>query len=442
MHRRIRRCFLRDLSLFLCAVWLAAPAARAQEFSFSPRESVIFSTLNNLQEREMAIRDSMYAAQKRLAVMTQETVVPSAAQRPQKKERRRADWARMMHPYFSYSTTFDDNINDERNKRPDYIYSINPGVKFNYLTPGNALRCDLGLAQTYYAKHAESNEQALSLSLVDNFNLGKYVVTLNDSVSTNYIATPQLGIKVDELAYNTENTFGFSLGRSFNRFGLSGSYSRSDSFYDSLNRDSDARSQSMAVNSYLKVATKTRVTFGYERSRSVTVNDSSSMTNADELTCGVTGVLTAKMSYALSGGYSASYEKSGENSQSMFLSDSIGLRVNDRTNLSCSSTYTVDEGTAAQDYITTASFALGADHRFAFNPKVNLSFAYAYSRASSPKIDAGTEKSTEHGFSWGLSYAFRQWLDFGLTYAWANSVSNTAANYYRNSVVLSSSARF
>lgn len=442
----------------------------AQQIPFTPRESIIFNTLNQLQEKEAAIADSIQEAQMKMAegIVLKNQVkeaVKTSSQTSNQGGFSFKDAAHQIHPYLSTSIQTDDNVYLNPSKKSDSIYSYTPGLKFNSATANSSLNLDVHTNNKYYRHQATNgsgqtvslspqatsntvaqtinNSQDINASILNNISLGRYTLTLSDEYFSNYISTPEAGIKVDNLAFYWKNQIGTSLSRNFNRIGFDIGYLRSDSYYDENNKALGQASESFTFSQYLKIATKTRLLFGYTHSRVTNARNVSQNSNADDYTLSLTNVLSPKISSLTSVDYSLQDNKGTDDLSSLALSATAAYRLSDRSNLSLNLKRSLSmPAKTHENFYNDTTINISGNHRFAFNPRLNFSFLYSADYINYPKSNAFTNEIDTYGYTLGLTYAFKQWFDFGFEFKRTRVNSNYSNDYNDNTFTLRSDARF
>ncbi|HNX82457.1 MAG TPA: hypothetical protein PKL77_09975 [Candidatus Omnitrophota bacterium] len=422
--------------------------ACAQQIPFQSREVTIFNTMSQLQEREAAysnaIQEAELKAMERPAVSR---VVPVVKQKTEKSSDNEffSSLARRTHPYVNIGVTQDDNFKSAPVKRSDTITTINPGFKMNFYSGPSSTAIDANIDSSYNKHYPDNNNiQTAGTSVVTNQIIGPYTLTFSDTYSSNYISTPELGIPVDTLAFNWQNSILTSLSRNFNRYGFNVGYSRGDSYYDQRNIGSESENESWTLSQYLRVATKTRLVFDYSHGRSTAHHSAfdSSNNNSNAYTLTATGILSPKVSVLTKISYTGTNNKSGANTISRSFGSSLAYRLSDRTNLNFTYTGTLLVSGNKTSNSVDNSFSLSGNHRFAFNPKLNLSMGYSFDPTTYPKTEILTGELTTYSFDASLSYAFKQWLDVSFGYTRTKTAANNSNDYHDNQYILKAQAHF
>lgn len=410
----------------------------AQEIPFSPRENVILFTLSQLQERDRAVRDSLEQAKKKLI------------EKKPVKEKKASGFKNLIPPphyYLNSSVQFDDNINStKKEKKSDFTYFITPGVKMNFIRGGRTLNLDMHIDNKYYNKHPRSNSQNAEIGLLTNFNIGRYLLSISDDYFSNYIATPELGIKKDQFVYYWKNGFGSTLSRHFNRIGFDLGYSNTYYDYERDSRLTNHTEETFAFNQYLNIATKTQLLMEYSRGRTKYTHQSASSadSNSNNYNLGVTGALSSKLTSSVGIGYNLKDIKTGDDYRDTALSAEFGYSVSERTNFSLSVNRLIHEPSTKSSYSIENGFDLSGNNRLAFNPKFNLSFGGGVDFIDYPKLTTSPnpQRDATYSLGLGLSYAFREWLDFSLDWTHTKKKSNVTIGYNNNTIMLKTQAKF
>jgi hypothetical protein len=409
----------------------------AQQFPFSPRENAIFTALNQLQAREEAIRDSIKDAQMKLI---ENRVVETKANVVFFK-----NLASRTHPYLDLETQFDDNVDARAGlKKSSLINSSKLGLNMNFSGTGKFVNVDMHIDNVSYNNRPRSNNLESEIALTNNFILGRYNLSIYEDYFNNYIAKPHFGIKKDQFSYYWANTFGYTLGTHFNRLNFDIGYKRVDYDYEPDYSSSDKINETYSFHQYLLIATKTQLSLEYIRFQEKYKHpfDSPADYNYNNFTLGLTGVLSSKLTGSANIGYKISDYKIGIDHRDLSLEGTVGYKVFERTDLALALNHLIHHETNVADYYIENSFEIGSNHRLAFNPKFNLSLGYKIDCKEYNKktdLDPGSRIDT---FSFGLSYAFRRWLDFSLTYNYSKTNYKDVVGYDINTITFATQAKF
>lgn len=411
----------------------------AQQAAFSPREdamNALFSLLQ-AQARDQAIRDSLKGAEMKLTgnkLLTKE-----------KKTSPRLGGLRLQkHPYLILETAFDDNVDSTQyEKKTALTHEIKPGLRMNVMTGGKSFYVDSYIDSNYNFKRPTGNSQLGVVNIATGFPIGRFTLALNNAYNSNYISTPELGIKRDQYVYYWKNTFTSLLGRRFNRYSFDIRYSRAD-----LNNEKDANldnnvQEICAVNQSYRILSKTQVYWEYDYGRTKYTHKYIPGAQYNDNKLGLSKVFSYKVSGGLKLGYKLDDYKQGNDSRTTTLTGNLGYRVSKRTDLSLSFSQITFEPVEKTNYYLEKTFNLLGHHRLAFNPKFKLTFSYGAEYWDYPKKYAAfIQENAIYNFSLGLDYAFRRWLDFTLTFGHTKRDSNLDFDYTKNGITLRTEARF
>lgn len=412
----------------------------ANQIPFGPRESIIFATLNQIQEREQAIDDCFKTAQGKLM---ESTVV-----RERQFVRFLEEIGENAHPYVDVSYQFDDNIDSTQEEGKGALArTVTPGVKMNFVGRGRSLNIDANVMTQTYAHRRRDNESAATIDLVSNFGLDRYTLGLSEEMYTNRISNRAFSIETESLAYYWRHTFNAFLGRNFNRTGFDIGYNRATYRYDHSPSHSENRAEEIySFNQYLRIATKSRLLFSYAHGRAqyqhdlVPANDY----NYDEYGLYLTSAFSYKLTGLLNVGYKAmDYKTTGNDYRTLSMGSSVGYRLSDRSNLSFSYAHAHEE-VAMLNFNSSISdtLSLSGSHRLAFNPKLTLNFDFNAEFLKYPKANLYTYRSEVYSWGWGINYAFRKWLDFSFDYLRSQTHSNYSTKFDNNTYTFMTSAKF
>lgn len=435
MARRSDNCFV----ILILTFSLSHTLSFAQEIPFIPRENVIFAALNQLQ-REVAIRDSMKEAQLRLlegGFVEEETKKGGFSFR---------DLASRTHPYLTLQTRFDDNVDTSAlTRKSSLINTITPGLKTNFIGKGKSLNLDIHTDNRYYNNRPRSNSQSATIDILSNFSMGRYILSISEGYFTNYISTPEFGVKTDEFTFYWKNTFNSTLGCNFNRIGFDTGYKRIDYDYEpNSGLDNDRIEETYNFNQYLHIATKTRLLLEYSHGRIKYTHEppTSKDYTYNDFSLGLTGVPSSKLTGLLSTGYKEADYKEDDDYRDTTFTGNLGYNVSERTNFNFLLKYVIHEEATKQNYYIQKDFKLTGNHRLAFNPKFKLSLSYEADFYDYIKMADFSKENATHTWILGLSYAFRKWLDFSLNYTRKKTASNVDANYHQNIFLFKTQAKF
>ena len=407
----------------------------AQQLAFSPRENIIFVTLNRLQDKEEAIRDSMKEAQMKLI---KDRYIDMEVSRV--KGINFKDLASRTHPYLSHQAVFNDNIDAKQdNKKTALINTVKPGLKMNFNGKGKTLKVDMFINGSYYHNRPRNNLQETEMDLLGNFSLGRYILSLSEDYYNNYIA------KIPDFAHCWRSTFTSLLGSQFNRLRFDIGYKRSDSDYEPDHSSSEQTEETYSLNQYLLIATKTRLSleYSYGLLKYKHKADSSGNSRYNDYNLALSNVLSAKLTDLIGMGYKVSDSKTGNHNRDFTLTGNIAYRISERTNLALNLSHLFHMEKDEAGNSIDRGISLSGNHRLAFNPKFSISFGGGASYHDYTKAADRAGESDSYSLNLGLAYAFRYWLDFGLDYAYSKTNYESApVSPHNNTVTFKTAARF
>lgn len=432
---------MRIAAVFIYGFLIILPSAFAQELALQEppgihRDAIILFTMD-IMAREAAMR----------GVLDNTQLISSQGRNIEGKERTPffKNINATTHPYLTLATTFNDNINNSPQNKSDLINNFTPGLKVNFEGYKKNLRLDTFIENNYSNNRPSSNIQGFTVDTLSNFGIGRYALAVSDAYFTNRISTPELGIKIDENPFYWKNSFNASLGRSFNRAGFSLGFDRVDYDYEpSRGLANDRFEETYSFNQHLRVAPKTVVLPEYSYGRTVYIQSPypSKESKFHNFNLILTGVVSPKITYATIFGYKLTDQKVGDDVRETVFTEELSYNTSERRNFGLSFKHVIHEEATKSDYYTEYYFKISANNRFAFNPKFNLSFTYASDFVGYTKLADFTKKNEIHILTLGLSYAFRQWLDFSLDYARTLTHSNVEDDYHKTAITFKTGARF
>jgi len=401
----------------------------------------MFIILSQLQEKEAAIRDSMEEAQMRL-------VKSSFKEKGEGKVREGPVLFKTLlshtHPYLTESVSSNDNVDSQRDfKKSSIINNFSPGLKMNFRDRAKSLRLDFYINTSLYNNRRRSNRQSAGSEAVTTFNIKRYMLTISDTYFSNYFASEEFGVDDHDFDKYWQNTIGSTIGRHFNRIGFDLGYKQTILENEPLLKDSDSIQETVNFNQYLRIATKTQALFAYNYNRTKythKLNPDDSQNNNFNLS--LAGVLSSKLTALIETAYLLTDQKTGDDARMTSLSGKLGHQISARSNLALTLNRSITESATKANYYIGNSFNLTGNHRLAFNPKFNLSFNSGASYGRYPKKTDFTQKNETYTLGLGLSYAFRQWLDFSLDWAHTKSESNVSIDSSVNIFTFKTQAKF
>jgi len=439
METKLNSCFI----VLILILFLGHRALFAEGAPLAYRESIILTTLNTLeyiQEKQMASKENavLQAMREAKGKLSKGRI---------KKEAGGSFFGRLgshAHSYLTESVSFNDNVDSIKHKKKSTIINaFTPGLKMNFRDRGKYLSLDTQINTALNNNRRRNNTQSITTGLSSAFNVGPYVLTIFEDYFSNYFASEEFGVDDNDFNKYWANTLGVLMGRHFNRIGFDAGYRFANSKYEPNFKESDSTQETINFNQYLKVATKTRLLFAYSYNRAKSPYTSDpNVSHSNNFDLSLAGVLSPKVTAAAAMSYALTDQKAGDDSRSTTLSAKLGHQVSRRSNLALALSRSITESATKANYCLGNIFNLTGNHRLAFNPKFNLSFnsQAAYSRY--PKKADFTEKSETYTVGLGLSYAFRQWLDFSLDWAHTENRSNVSIDYYTNIFTFKTQAKF
>jgi len=439
METKFAPCFV----ILILVLFLAHRALFAEEAPLAYRESIILTTLNTLEY----IRGKQTGTRENAMLQSIREAQGKSNKGRIKKERGGSFLGRLgyrTHPYLNESVSFDDNVDSAKsNRKSSIINTVTPGLKMNFRDKKKYLALDTHINTQLYNNRRRNNTQDIQVGLTNAYNIGPYLLTILGDYFTNYFATEELGVDDNDYTECQQSGLGFTLGRHFNRIGFDAGYKRTDNYYEHAQSSDDQAGEVFTFNEYLRIATKTRLSFGYTRSRTkYAAKHSPNDSNSSDFNLNLSGVLSPKLTAMLGATYGLTDSKGGSDSRSTGLAGSLGHKISKRSSLALSFNHAIHEESAKENYSITDVFQLAVSHRLAFNPRLNFSFSSQASYASFPKKAGYTQRDDAYNLGCGLSYAFRQWLDFSLDWSQKISESNVNSRYYGNTITFKTQASF
>lgn len=407
----------------------------AQQMPFAARDSAILSAFQQLQgERDKAEVAEFQEAQMRL--------LESEFKEAKEKYSFSKEIARRTHPYVTLESTFDDNVD---NKTQDKKTSSNNralvGFKTNFPSKYWSAVLDANIDTTHYTNRTRSNIQAWKAEFLNYFNIGRYALSLSDSYNNNYLVSDNF-VDSDYFKHYWSNSLTATLNRSFNRLGFDLGYLRTNYEYEDIMDNNFT--ETYTLNQYLKIATKTRILLDYEHGRTVYARPSavSIDKNYDDLSLGVTGVLTAKLTFLSSVGYKLEDYKAGDDNKYLYFINTLSYMKSMIQDMKLNWEHTIfDSGSKSSSYIED-QIQLSGNRRLSFNPKFKFTFNAGLDLTYYTKrIDSNQYKNI-YSFGLGLAYSFRNWVDLSLDYDNNQHRSNVETSYKNNIFTFTLQAKF
>ena len=430
--------------LFFLLSFLCPAISLAQTVPLAARDNVILMALSQLQAREdKIIRDSMEEAQMKL-------LQGSLAGKVKKDvEAGRGPFSlknlpSKIHPYVSHSVSILDNVDSHHDfKKSTIVNTVTPGFKMNLQDKARNFAVESHINNQFYNNRRRSNAQSAQFDALANFNFKRCIFTVSNNYYTNYIASEDFGVDNSEVQNYWSDAINLVLVRNFNRIGFDLGYGRTSTINELASKQSDTISETISFNHYLRIASKTRFIFGYNYVRSTYVhmlNPDNSLGN--NFSFSLAGVLSSKITALGEMNYAFTDNKISDDSKSTTFSGKLSHKISTRSNLSLGLTHSISEAATKSSNTTNNNFQLSGNHRLAFNPKLSLSFNSAASYTHYPKGIAYKQIDKAYALGLGLSYAFRPWVDFSMSWSHALNTSNVSLDTELNTFLFSTQARF
>ncbi|MBP7216858.1 MAG: outer membrane beta-barrel protein, partial [Candidatus Omnitrophica bacterium] len=414
--RIVRVCFI--------IFWVLSSSALsfAEQIPIISRENAMFAALNQVQQREAALKESLKAAEGKL--------LENAVIRDKKTVSFLQDLAKRVHPSLSIATQYNDNVDSAQHDHQGILSSsVNPGLNMNFYGRGKSLSLSASLANLRYNTRRVNNSTTGSMGLTASLGLDRYTLSIAENISTNRARAKTFGVETQGFAYYWQNQFAALLGRQFNRYGFDVGYNRTTYRYDhSPSRANNRFDEVYSLNQYLRLAPKTKLVFNYDHGRTQYQHKSSlpPTSNYNTYSVDITSALSYKLTGLLNVNYTSTDAKNADDSSELGFGIDMGYRVSDRFNFALNYAYSRSNPATDSAHAVTNSFGVSGDHRFAFNPKLSSSFDFGVTFLDSPKTDIYKHKSATFTWGGGLSYAFRKWLDFSFDWSTTKVHSNSS----------------
>jgi hypothetical protein len=427
------------------------PLFAQEAFSASRDKLMAMAISNDSQDRERVIRDTMVNMQ----------LKNNQRKSLQAQTRGFSPFATQVHPYLSSTIDYYDKNNNTDDKRSVVIFNNNVGVNTNFIGKDKFMNFDFSFSDTRESQRSTGDADSATARFFTSFILKKMTFTVSDTYFTNYVAGEDLGVEEETFNYFWRNSFNTSLSTRFNRLGFNFGYERVDTNYKNSSAVSTEEPDSILVpggapggsnagqnifsfSSYYKLAPKTTASFSYQNNGTAYTKETEANTDfyANNYSLGLSSVLSPKVTAGLGTSYNFTSYSQADDPKQMSYTGSLGYAVSDRSDLEYGVSFGHHMEEAASAYYDTYGFSLSGNHRFIFNPKIRFSFSAHMDRSLYKKIEP-TQIEKMQSYSMGLAYAFRQWLDFSVTYRYNRFDYNTdEADYGRHSVQSATNARF
>jgi len=441
----MREAFFITIILFLA---LDFSFGYDQDSALGGRDEIIFNTLNQLQDRQrqVALEFAMVEAQTKITNLDYQKNL-----RKYKEHKGTNSFlsnlqaiSQRIHPYLTTNGSYTDNYDNSRSPRKSEVsLGNNLGARLNFFTLGENIGFDIHVNDSRTRKHPSANSEDMGASISSGISLAGWVFSFSDTMTNNYIATPEAGIKVDNLQRQLTNTINLGLNRSFNRIGFGFNYNQQRTYNKKNKKENDTLEETYGLSTSLRVAPKTRLSWDYEfnRPRPAYANDPDFEKYYNNLS--LAWSVSPKLSFSVGTDYTYTDGKTEvDSSQFEYLVD-IGYTLSPRTNISLGITHGRSYSKMKSENSLDTAFVLGINHRLARFPKLNTSFNFGADFKNFPKKAPQEERDSSYTYALTLDYAFKTWLDFGLSFSHNRDYSNSGVdNVYSNEITLSSQARF
>jgi len=448
MERKLVSCFI--ILIFALSLYLSE--LFAEEASSVSREELISNTFSFLQEegsagREKAIGEAMKVATKK----------KSREKRISGEEGFAGFSLPQAHPYVDQETAYNDNLDITRPQQGSVINSLTPGVKMNFVGQGKSVNLDVHLNNVFFNQRNKADFQGGEASLLSNFGLGKYNISFFDDYTRNYHIAKTFGtsdFNAHQLTW--QNSFTTILGRNFNRAGFNAEYQRVDNRYAPTTTPINSVTESAfsivnkteetySFKPYVRITKKTKALLEYSYDRLNYHNvDSPDNSHYNNLDLTLSSILTPKLTASFKAGYKTLDLKVSPDTNTTTYTTQVGYAPTTRSDINFSFKYAhVDSPDSASRY-AEEDFVLSANHRLASNPKFNFSAKGEIDHYIFPKLTTWPTRknNTNYTLELGLTYAFRQWLDFSLGWTYKNVKSNIDIEYDNNIIAFKTQAKF
>jgi len=363
------------------------------------------------------------------------------------------------HPYIRNTLYYDDNVENsvdytywiDEEQTASVINTVRPGLKMSYRGRKWNMVGDFSYTDKYFNSYRNSNFQRADALIQATLRLGRNEVTLFNNFTYYHPAKKDYTGTDDDDVVSTgknyrRNNFRVNSGRAFNRFGYDLEYDRVDYKYEPAFEEDNYNGQRIAFSPYWRISQKTRITGRYahyfEYYTDVYPPDNE---RYRDITITFFNRLTSKISDQISINQRSTNYKVDDNEKYITFQAKFAYGVSPRTNLTLGLDHEIFKSADREDNYLQDTFSLSGNHRFVFNPKIKLGLgATAQLRDYVKRVYASKERKRDtYEFNFAVDYAFRNWLDFVLSYKheinWSSLNSNS---FYRNLVTFATEARF
>lgn len=439
--------------------FLAPELSFAQQLPLTPQEDpgLIMGSQSSKKEaairasmEEAAIRGSMEEAQMKLlkSSLKKKKEERQKKEKKEKKEKTKSEIIKSLlsrvHTYATVITTANDNVNaTKENKKSSIINLLTPGLRMNLGGRGKSLALDMHIDNQFYNNRRRSNSQNAYFDILTAFSIKRYTLTFSENYFTNYFASEKLGVDDDDFVNYCKNTVNATLGRHFNRIGFDMGYKHINTEYELISKDSDSVQDAISFNQYLRLGSKTRLSFAYAYDFTEYIHKPNPDFNrSNNFALNLAGILSYKLTALAGIDYKLTDKKIGDDSRETTLSGTLGHKVSQRSDLALSLSHSIEESASKSNYYIENVFTFSVNHRLAFNPKLKVSFSSGATYGSYPKRGDFTREEELYALGLGLSYAFRHGIDLSLDWAHTKSESNINDDYYGNIFRFKTQAKF
>ena len=361
------------------------------------------------------------------------------------------------HPYITNTLNYDDNVENSvddtiiEGQTASVINTVKPGLKMSYRGRKWSLVGDFSYTNKYYHNYRNSNFDSADGMLQATTNLGRNELTVfNDFTYYHPAKKDYSGTDVADVVSigknYRRNNFRTTLGRAFNRLGFELEYDRLDYKYEPAFEDENYHGQRIAFKPYWRISSKTRISGKYAYYfKELTDIDSPDDSRYQDINMTFFNRLTSKISDEISINQRLTNYKISDDEKYTTFRTKLAYGVSPRTNFTLGLSHKIYRSGDRQENYLQDTFNLSGSHRFVFNPKIKLGLgATAELTDYVKRVSVSQERKRDnYAFNVAVDYAFRDWLDFILSYKheinWSSLNSNS---YYRNLVTFTTEARF
>jgi len=410
----------------------------AQQMPFVVRDNAILGTFQQLQgEKDKAIVAAFQEAQMQL--------LESGFKEAKVKHSLFEGIKLHPHPYVTWEAALDDNADNTINERKhSFSNRVLVGAKTNLRIKNMTTILDINLDHTHFHNRSRSNINGGQANLQNYFNIGRYTFSLSDALYNTYTASEDW-VEDDVFQRYWSNTLSATLSRDFNRLGFSAGYSRVDYRYeDDYKEASDRSDETYTFNQYLKIGAKTRFLLDYEHGRTIyrytlpTLKDY----NYDDLSLGITGILSAKLGGLFQVGHRLADYKEDDDYKRTTFTTQISYMMSMNTDMSLSWEHRIHgPGNKTSSY-NEDNIQFSGNRRLSFNPKFRFTYNGGVDYYRYAKWNNFIKHITKYTWGLGLVYSFREWVDLSFNYDNYQYKSNAEMSYKNNIFTFKTQAKF